>query len=112
MADCRADAAMMSRLERLQQLAQACPDDALAQYGLALEYINQQQWGDAVGAFDRAIAVDAKYSAAYYHKARAQIAAGDSQQARATLAAGIEVSGTAGDWKTQNEMRELLETID
>ncbi len=102
----------MSRLERLQQLAQACPDDALAQYGLALEYINQQQWDDAVAAFDRAIAVDAKYSAAYYHKARAQIGAGRPEEARATLSAGIEVSGAAGDWKTQNEMRELLQTIE
>jgi tetratricopeptide (TPR) repeat protein len=84
----------------------------LAQYGLALEHLNQQNWDDASAAFDRALAVDAKYSAAYYHKARAQIAAGRSDEARATLNTGIEVSGAAGDWKTQNEMRELLETFD
>lgn len=102
----------MSRLEQLLKLAQLEPNDPMSHYGVGLEYINLQQWDDAARAFDQAIRVDAKYSAAYYHKGRAQINAGREDEARATLLAGIEVAKSAGDWHTQSEMTGLLDTIE
>lgn len=102
----------MSRLEQLAKLAALTPDDPLAHYGLGLEYVNLERWDEAQRAFDGAIAADARYSAAYYHKARAQIAAGRPEDARATLAAGMRVAGDAGDWHTLSEMRELLGSIE
>lgn len=101
----------MSRLEQLRRLAEMMPSDPLAHYGLALEHLNAQAWDDAVAAFDRTLALDAGYSAAYYHKARAQIAAERPAEARQTLAAGLEAARAKGDWKTQNEMQELLDTL-
>jgi tetratricopeptide (TPR) repeat protein len=101
----------MSRLEKLQKLVSLAPADPMTHYGLGLEYINLQQWENAVEAFDRAIGVDAKYSAAYYHKARALISASRNADARATLQAGIQAATSAGDWHTQSEMTALLETI-
>lgn len=99
----------MSRVEQLQKLVQVAPNDPLSHYGLGLEYINLQQWSDAVAAFDAALRNDAKYSVAYYHKARAQIGAGKSEDACDTLRAGMEVAQSAGDWHAQSEMQELLD---
>lgn len=101
----------MTRLEQLEKLTSMTPNDPMAHYGLGLEFVNQQRWPEAVAAFDRAMKVDPKYSAAYYHKARAEIAAGLNDAARATLNDGMRAAQQAGDWHTEGEMRELLESI-
>lgn len=101
----------MSRLEQLEKLATMTPDDPLGHYGLALEYLNLERWDDAVGSFARTIEIDAKYTAAYYHKARAEIRAGLADAARDSLTKGVAVAQSAGDWKTRDEMRELLESV-
>ncbi|MCG3127535.1 MAG: hypothetical protein CHACPFDD_02397 [Phycisphaerae bacterium] len=101
----------MSRLEQLRRLAEMMPSDPLAHYGLALEHLGAQSWDDAIASFDRTLALDAGYSAAYYHKARAQLGAGRGEEARTTLTAGMEAARAKGDWKTQNEMQELLDSL-
>lgn len=102
----------MSRLERLLRLTTIAPSDPMTHYGLGLEYIHLGRWSDAVAAFDTALAADPNYSAAYYHKARAQISAGLPADARATLTAGMDVAHAAGDWHTHAEMSALLDTIE
>lgn len=102
----------MTRLEQLQKLVAIAPGDPMSHYGVGLEYINLQQWSDATAAFQRAIDVDPKYSAAYYHKARAQINGGNEAAARDTLKHGMEIARSAGDWHTQGEMEALLGTIE
>lgn len=101
----------MTRLEQLQKLVQIAPTDPLAHYGLGLEYINLQQWTGAATAFSSAIRCDPKYSAAYYHKARAEIGGGETAAAHATLTEGMQVARSSGDWHTEGEMKQLLETI-
>lgn len=101
----------MSRLEQLKKLVLIAGNDPMSHYGLGLEYINLQDWASAVAAFDGAIGVDPKYSAAYYHKARSQIQLGHHDAARQTLQFGMETARAAGDWHTQGEMQALLETI-
>jgi tetratricopeptide (TPR) repeat protein len=76
-----------------------------------LEYFNLGQFAEAVAAFDKALAADPKYVAAYYHKARAEIRAARQPEARQTLSAGIAAAQAAGDAKTAREMKELLDTI-
>lgn len=101
----------MSRLEQLKKLASNCPGDPLAHYALGIEHLNLAQWDAAIAAFDAAARADPKYSPAYYHKARAEIGAGRPELARQTLARGMEVARTAGDWHTEGEMQALLESI-
>lgn len=100
----------MSRLEQLRKLAALQPDDPMTHYGVGLECINLEQWDDAIAAFARALEADGSYSAAYYHKGRAEISAGRVDAARETLTRGMESARNAGDWKTEGEMRELLES--
>lgn len=101
----------MSRLDQLLKLAETDPNDPLAHYAVALEYFNLERWEDALAAFARTLGIDRQYTAAYYHKARAEIRAGRREAARETLAAGMECAHAKGDKKTEREMRELLETI-
>jgi tetratricopeptide (TPR) repeat protein len=101
----------MSRLEQLQKLVHAAGDDPLSHYGLALEYLNLERWDEAAAAFAEALRLDANYSAAYYHKARAEIGGKRPEAARETLTKGMAVAEAAGDWKTRDEMRELMESI-
>ncbi len=101
----------MSRIEQLRKLAQIEPDDPLAHYGLALEWVNLQDWEQAILSFGETLRLDPKYTAAYYHKARAEIGAGLGQDARGTLERGIQAANAAGDEKTAREMGELRDTI-
>ncbi len=101
----------MSRLEQLQKLVAASPGDPLSHYALGLEYINLQQYAPAIAEFETTLKVDTKYSAAYYHKARAEIKAGRREAALETLKVGMEVATSAGDQKTVAEMRLLRDTI-
>lgn len=101
----------MSRLEQLLELASGAPQDPLCQYALGLEYLNQGQWAKAIAAFEKTLKIDCKYAAAYYHKARAEIRASKRDDAKKTLAAGIECSRAGRDEKTEREMHALLETI-
>lgn len=100
----------MSRLEQLKKLVELDPADPMSHYGLGLEYINLEDWDAAATAFDAAIAADAKYSSAYYHKGRALISAGRLDDARATLTRGMEIARAAGDWHTADEMQSLLDS--
>ena len=101
----------MSRLEQLRKLAEIEPDDPMSHYGVGLECVNREMWIDAIGAFERALRADAGYCAAYYHKARAELAAERSDDARRTLDTGMRCAADVADEKTLAEMRELLESI-
>ena len=101
----------MTRLERLKKLGELEPKDPLAHYGLGLEYSKLQQWDRAIAAFDDAIAANKKYAMAFYHKARAELGAGRTADARQTVTAGIKSARSAADRHTERELRELREKL-
>ena len=101
----------MSRLEQLKKLAATQPDDPFVLYGLALEHMQLEQWDDARAAFDRTLAIDATYSAAYFQKARALLKLGRRDEAAATLETGIAVASARGEAHTVSKMKELQESL-
>lgn len=101
----------MSRLERLQRLANTQPDDPFLHYGVGLEFTNLEQWPEAIAAFDRALALDARYVAAHVQKARAEIKLSHAAAARAALTAGLAAANAAGDAHAADEMRKMLEAL-
>lgn len=101
----------MLRLEKLQKLAAAQPEDPFVHYGLGLELAAVERWEDAIAAFERTLALDARYIAAYLQKARTEIRIGRRDAARATLTTGIATANAAGDRHAADEMSKLLETL-
>jgi tetratricopeptide (TPR) repeat protein len=102
----------MSRIDQLLKLVELDPGDPLSHYGVGLERINLEQWDQAAAAFGEAIARDRNYSAAYYHKGRAERLSGRADDARATLMRGLEAARASGDRKTEAEMHDLLDSLD
>ncbi len=101
----------MTRLEQLRKMVALQPDDAMLHYGIGLEYAKLEQPDQAIAAFERAIELDGKFSAAYYHKARTEIGAGRHDAARTTLTAGVEAAKTVDDSHLQEKMSELLDAL-
>jgi tetratricopeptide (TPR) repeat protein len=65
----------MPTIEQLQRLYDADPSDPFAPYALAQEYAKQGDHAHAVEFYDRCLALDPDYLYAYFHKARAELAA-------------------------------------
>ncbi|MFO0491713.1 MAG: tetratricopeptide repeat protein, partial [bacterium] len=58
---------MSERLAKLQKLLALDERDVFVLYGLAQEYGKVGEYAQAVGFYDRALAVDPGYCYAYYH---------------------------------------------
>ncbi len=101
----------MSRLEVLQKLATAQPDDPLAHYGVGLELTQLERWADAIEAFQQALKCDTQYVAAHFQIAKANLKLEQRDAARDALAAGIAAAASQNDHHAEAEMRELLEAI-
>lgn len=101
----------MTRLEQLRKMVALQPDDAMLHYGIGLECVKLEQPDQAILAFERAIELDGKFSAAYYHKARTEIGAGRHDVARTTLTAGVEAAKAVDDSHLQEKMSELLKAL-
>ena len=105
---------MPTRLEQLQKLHAADPDDADVTYMIAMEHANADDPAVlpvVLDWLDKTLALDADYLYAYFQKAKAQSALGDNVAAVDTLKHGIEKARVAGDTKAVNELGELLATF-
>ncbi len=98
---------MTDRLAKLEKLLALDPNDTFVLYGLAQEYGKMGDLAKAVSFYDRTLAADPAYCYAYFHKARAQQAAGDLASARQTVADGVRAAHRAGDGKALNELTGL-----
>lgn len=101
----------MSRRQRLQDLLHKSPDDPFLHFGLAMEWVKEERVEDACASFDRTIELDPHYTAAYYHKGNALIAAGRPAEARDVLQRGLTAARACGNDHALAEMHELLNSI-
>lgn len=101
----------MTRLDQLRRLADVDPNDPFVQYGLGLEYQQLERWDEARAAFERTLALDASYTAAYFQKARTELKLGARAAAAETLRSGVKVATARGETHTASEMNKLLETL-
>jgi len=102
---------MTDRIAQLKKLLEANPDDAFCLYALAMEYAASGRHEEAIRHFDSAIASDAEFCYAYYHKARSQKAMSDTENALATLRRGLQQAQSTSDAKAATEITTLLESM-
>jgi tetratricopeptide (TPR) repeat protein len=95
------------RLAKLEKLLALDPADTFVLYGIAQEHGKAGDFVKAIEFYDRTLAADPAYCYAYFHKARAQQAAGDLNGARQTALAGVQAAHRAGDQKALGELSGL-----
>lgn len=100
-----------SRLEKLQRLLAAEPDDPFCLYGIAQEHAKAGQIELALEWYDRTVAADPTHAYARFHKARLLEGLGRLEEARETLRLGLDAARTAGDAKAMSEIAGALEAI-
>lgn len=98
---------MTQRLEQLQKLHAADPNDADLPYMIALDYAKAGDTSLALDWLEKTIALNAHYHYAYFQKAKLLEDEGEQADAVAALDEGIRLSTEAGDAKALGELQEL-----
>lgn len=101
----------MSRIDQLQKLLAAEPDDVFLNFALAIELAKGGRREEGVAQFDKVLALDPNYVAAYYHKANTLIALERAEAARTTLETGIAQARSIGEAHAASEMATLLDGL-
>ena len=95
----------------LRMLTEADPGDAATWFLLGRELLAAGRPGEAIAAFEGAIAAQPDYAAAFRQLGNALEAAGRTDEAVATYRAGIEVAARTHDLQAGKEMTAFLKRI-
>ncbi|NBC23664.1 MAG: hypothetical protein GVY21_09335 [Gammaproteobacteria bacterium] len=101
-----------NRREALQKLLDSGREDALLRYSLGNEWLAAAEPAEAVPHLQRAVELDAGYSAAWKLLGRALADTGDAGGAAAAYRRGIEVAEERGDKQAAKEMQVFLRRIE
>ncbi|MEM7812005.1 MAG: tetratricopeptide repeat protein [Planctomycetota bacterium] len=101
----------MSRRERIEQMLRDDPGDPFLRYALAQEFVSEGNPEEALKAFDALLADEPEHVPSYFQKAKVLNEEGETDDAVATLRAGIAVARRVGDDHAAGEMGEFLELI-
>lgn len=102
----------MPRIEQIQQMLAAEPDDLFLSFALAMEYVKQGMQEEAVAQFARVSDLDPNHTAAHSQRADVLFALGRKDQARAALADGVAAAERAGDKHAADKMRQAISLME
>ena len=97
-----------NRLEALQAMLAANPNDIFARYGLAMEYRNTGDLESAVREFRALIAAHPDYAATYLQAGQTLARLGRSDEAREIYRQGIDVTTRLGNHHARAELEAAL----
>jgi Tfp pilus assembly protein PilF len=101
----------MDRRATLEQFVAANPTDSFARYGLAMEYVRAGNAQAALAEFEKILATDPDYTAAYQMAAQTLINLGRNPEARDWLQRGIGSAARTGNARAKNEMQGMLDEL-
>lgn len=101
----------MSRMEQIQKMLAAEPEDVFLNFGLAMEYAKAGKIEEALAQFDRVVEIDPDYVPAHFQKGSTLAGVGRIDEARTVLQNGIQVALRTGNSHAAGEMNELLQTL-
>jgi tetratricopeptide (TPR) repeat protein len=102
---------MSSRLEVLKTMVAQNPHDSFSRYGLAMEYANSGDLGQAVTEYRALLAANPNYTAAYYHGGQTLEKLGRREEARLLYQQGIEAARRTGDGHAAGELQAALDLL-
>jgi len=98
----------MPSIEQINKLLAKEPDDAFLNFALAMELAKTGRAAESIAQFDRVVAIDPNYTAAYFQKAQNLVRSGEIEPAKAALRIGIERAQATGNAHAAGEMGEML----
>ncbi len=98
----------LSRLEQLQQMLKAEPNDSFLNYALALEYAKVKDVIRAIELIENLLSKDENYLGAYYQLGKYYEQIQDIPKAISTYTKGIEVAKKIKNNKAIGELNEAL----
>ncbi len=100
-----------SRVEKLEEMLQAHPEDTFARYGLALEMTNSGNLNGAWKHFEYLLAKHPDYLPSYYHAGVLLGKLERVEEARKTFTRGIQAAIEQKNSHTQSELQAALEEL-
>jgi predicted Zn-dependent protease len=102
----------MEKTAILKQILEQEPHNALARYGLAMEYAGLGETQAALEEFDRLRADHPDYTAGYFMAAQTLAKAGRAAEARQCLTDGIACARRTGNQHALREMQAMLDELE
>lgn len=102
----------MDKIAGLKEILALDAKNSFARYGLAMELSASGQTDAALEEFDKLLASDPDYTAAYFMAAQTLSKAGRTGEAIARLKAGIDCAKRTGNSHALSEMQGMLEELE
>lgn len=102
---------MSDRKQQIETMLQRQPNDAFLHFALAMEQSKLNEHQAALAGFDRVIALDPAYTAAYTQKASLLERLERFDEAKAVYRQGIESARARGDRHAESKMQETLDRL-
>ena len=100
-----------SRRQMLEEFAASHPNDAFSLYGLAIECANQNDHAAATETFQKLLTAHPNYVTGYFQYGQFLARISRIDEAKRTLATGIEVAHRTGDHHAAEEMQSALSQL-
>ncbi len=100
-----------SRKEQLEAMLADDPDDAVARYMLAMEYVSAGEQARAVEVFRETIARTADYVPAYQQLGQALVRLGQTAEARSVWQRGVAEAQKQRNDHAAGEMQGMIDTL-
>jgi|SRR3984957_15526662 hypothetical protein len=100
-----------TRRQILEDFVASKPTDAFARYGLAMECANSGDSAAADEHFKALLSAHADYVAGYFQYGQFLAKSGRTEEARATLTAGMATAVRTGDEHARSEMQTALSDL-
>lgn len=96
------------RVQQLQQLLKAEPNDCFLHHALGVEYLSCEKYDDAIAAFRKVLSLDENYLASYYQLGDTLVKTGATSEAMQIYKIGIEIAKKQGNAKAFGELSQAL----
>lgn len=99
------------RIEAFQKVLAIDPQDDTAWFGLGKAFMSDENWPEAISAFEHCIQVNPNYSAALFALAQSLQRDNQLDRCKAICRQGIEVATNNRDLMVVKNFESLLETL-
>src|SRR4051794_7697083 len=101
----------MNRIERIQEMLQASPNDNFLRHALALEFIKEGNDVEAEKLFKAILTQSPDYVGSYYHLAKLLERNGNTQEAITWYEQGMKTAKQLNDTHAYNELQSAYEDL-